>query len=113
MGSTGISLLTGAALDAPLMTTSGGAGDVLSATGERRGVMGAPPPGVGLVPRLLAFPAEPLFGFKGEPSPDGLSMGEAAAGEEGPGAELEVVRPGLTGACGDLDLESLLVRGKF
>lgn len=35
------------------MTTKGGAGEVLSATGERRGVIGAPPPGVGLVPRLL------------------------------------------------------------
>ena len=45
--------MTGAALGAPLMTTKGGAGEVLSATGERRGVIGAPPPGVGLVARLL------------------------------------------------------------
>lgn len=81
-------MLTGAALGAPLITTRGGAGDVLSATGERRGVMGAPPPGVGLVPRLLepllllalALPVE-----DDEASPDGRSMGDDAAGDEGPG----------------------------
>lgn len=98
MGSDGISLLTGAAFGAPLITTSGGAGEVLSATGERRGVMGAPPPGVGLVPNVLPAPLFERLGLKGDPSPDVRSIGEAAAGDEGPGAELFVVRPGLEGA---------------
>lgn len=106
--------MTGAALGAPLMTTRGGAGDVLSDTGDRRGVMGAPPPapapGVGLVPSVL--PAPLFVGFNGDP-PLVRSIGEATAGDDGPGAEFDVVRPGFVGALGDLDLESLFVRGKF
>jgi len=83
------------------MTTRGGAGDVLSATGERRGVMGAPPPGVGLVPRLLEPLAElPLLMLMDddEPSPEVRSMGDAAAGDDGPAAELFVESPGFGGA---------------
>ena len=44
IGSEGISVLIGAAFGAPLMTTSGGAGEVLSATGDRLGPRGAPTP---------------------------------------------------------------------
>jgi hypothetical protein len=42
-------------------------------------------------------------------------MGEAAAGEDGPPAEVEVFSPGFAGGWGDcdFDLESLFVRGKF
>lgn len=114
IGSDGISLLTGAALGAPLITTSGGAGDVLSDTGDRRGVMGAPPPGVGLLPSVLPAPLfEVEFGFRGDPAPV-RSIGEAAAGDEGPGAEFDVERPGFVGPEGDLAFESLLfVRGKL
>lgn len=89
-------------MGAPLITTSGGAGDVLSATGERRGVMGAPPPGVGLVPRLL----DPLLVLAllimltedDDPSPEVRSIGDAALGEDGPGVEFEVDSPGFVGA---------------
>jgi hypothetical protein len=44
IGSEGISEFTGAALGAPLITTSGGAGEVLSATGDRLGPRGTPTP---------------------------------------------------------------------
>lgn len=63
--------------------------------------MGAPPPGVGLVPRLL----EPLLVLPllmlmddDAPSPDGRSIGDAAAGDDGPGVELFVEIPGFGGA---------------
>jgi len=89
--------LIDAAFGAPLITTSGGAGEVLSATGDLLGPSGAPTPcaGEGLVPSValaLAF-----VWLKGDP-PD-RSMGDAAAGEDGPGAELElaVLSPGLVG----------------
>lgn len=102
IGSDGISLLRGAALGAPLMTTRGGAGDVLFSIGERRGVRGAPPPKVGLVPRLLAPPLLLILllfvRLEDDPSADARSIGDATAGEDGPDAELFVDRLGLGGA---------------
>jgi hypothetical protein len=86
--------LTGAAFGAPLMTTSGGAGEVLSATGDLLGARGAPRPpfpGEGLLPSVALE-----FWFNGDP-PDVRSIGEAAAGDDGPGVEPEVVIDGLGG----------------
>lgn len=88
------------------MTTRGGAGDVLSETGDRRGVVGSPLPEGW--PRM-------------DPSDNGeglgaLPMGELGEGEDGPGDEdrgmggvgLEVVDEG------DLDFPSPdLVRERF
>ena len=68
------------------MTTSGGAGDVLSVTGDRRGVMG-PPPTTGAVPR----DDSPVFD-----NGEGLLrvIGELGAGDDGPG-EVELGGRGL------------------
>jgi hypothetical protein len=55
-----------------------------------------------------------VFAFRGDP-PVLRSMGEAAAGDDGPGVELEVFSAGLAGGWGDcdFDFDSLFVRGKF
>jgi hypothetical protein len=53
MGSCGISALTACGFGAPEMTTKGGAGDVLSDTGDRRGVIGGPTEGFGWRPPSL------------------------------------------------------------
>ena len=75
IGSLGISAFTGGTEGAPEMTTRGGAGDVLSAKGERRGVVGP-----SLAPVLLLVPCRK--GGCEEP------RGEVRAGEEGPGEEV-------------------------
>lgn len=84
MGSAGISVLD--CCGAPEIITSGGAGDVLSETGERRGVSGAPMAEARDDDAVLAAVAESGWGaelvFAGD------------AGDEGPGdGELPCLEP--------------------
>lgn len=65
MGSEGISLLMGGGCGAPEITTRGGAGEVLSFMGDRRGVMGVPPWKAG--------------------ASEACRLGELTAGDDGPG----------------------------
>jgi hypothetical protein len=78
IGSGGISELTGEDWGAPEITTSGGAGDVLSETGDLRGVMGAPAPG--WAERFS--PATARGDWFDRPA------GEVRDGDDGPGEEL-------------------------
>jgi len=94
IGSAGISEFI--ELGAPEMTTRGGAGDVLSETGDRRGVMGAPP--------ACEFNDEPSDRGEGPPV---RFKGELDMGEDGPGEEEDgMAAVSLLGALGDFDLPS-------
>ena len=86
MGSAGISVFIEPELGTPDMTTRGGAGDVLSDTGDRRGVVGNPFP-----------PCGPKLDVSERGEGDGLERvtGELGVGDEGPGDD-ELG----TGGCG-------------
>lgn len=81
---------------APEITTRGGAGDVLSDTGDRRGVIGTPPP---------CWPdVDPSDNGDGLPV---RFMGELDTGDDGPGDDDEGIDTvDLLGALGDFDLLS-------
>lgn len=90
MGSDGISVLMGGGWGAPEITTSGGAGEVLSFMGDRRGVMGAPPwrPGASEAWRL----------------------GELTEGDDGPEDAVDCL---WAGGLGDFDFSLDFVRERF
>lgn len=90
MGSEGISLLIGGGCGAPEITTRGGAGEVLSFMGDRRGVMGAPP-------------------WKAAAS-EAWRLGELTAGDDGPGDTADCL---CAGGLGDFDFSLDFVRERF
>lgn len=90
MGSEGISVLMGGAWGAPEITTSGGAGEVLSFMGERRGVMGAPPWRAG--------------------ASGAWRLGELTEGDEGPEDTADCL---WAGWLGDFDFSLDFVRERF
>ena len=101
MASLGESEVIGAAFGAPEITTRGGAGDVLSETGDRRGVVG--PTGVcPLTICPLTMPSE-LEDW------DADRLGAVREGDDGPGEfGLGMADGGLIGGggFGDLVLDS-------
>lgn len=100
------------------MTTRGGAGEVFSETGDRRGVVGSPfacaPPALDPWPWAESELSESGEGF--DVAGFRLVIGELGAGDDGPGEEEEeVVMEGVDlDPEGDLDLASPdLVRVRF